>query len=452
MNQERLQRNKQIVDSKIIIGIDPAKAKHQAAMINVDGVQIEKSFSFSVSAEGFHRELWKNIAKSLPQCNPQSVVFAVETSCNLWQTVAFYLHCVMGYTVVLISPLSTYHERPILNLDFSRTDPKDAFLVASLARKGAFTLYEHFSAHSNALHHLGITYDKLRQDLAQNRSRLRAHIERIFPEFLQVFEPDTETALYLLKNYLFPDEFLGMDIDAESRAIEKISRQQLGRASLVPLHALAHNSIGILKADQERLADRLTLNAWIAIIEALRLQIKLIHQQLVRLAEELPAYPIVTSLSGVGETLAALFLANVRDLSRYDHFKQLEKLAGANLRLSQSGRYIGSRHISHIGNRRLLWVLYKMTEETAKRVPEVRSKYLKRQIKRRKHRKNVIAAIPQLLQLILALNKGKRRYEIREEAVAEMKTLEQRYIAIKAQKPSVPRKPLTLRRVNASVL
>lgn len=201
------------------------------------------------------------------------MVFALETSCNLWQTVAFYLHCVMGYTVVLISPLNTYHERPILNLDFSRTDPKDAF-----------TLYEHFSAHSNALHQLGITYDKLRQDLAQNRSRLRAHIERIFPEFLQVFEPDTETALYLLKNYLFPDEFLGMDIDAESRAIEKISRRQLGRPSLLRLQTLAHNSIGIVKADQERLADRLTLNAWIAIIEALRLQIKLIHQQLVRRA------------------------------------------------------------------------------------------------------------------------------------------------------------------------
>lgn len=69
MNQERLQRNKHLVDGKIIIGIDPVKAKHQAAMINVDGVQIEKSFSFSVSAEGFHRELWKNIAKSFPNCN-----------------------------------------------------------------------------------------------------------------------------------------------------------------------------------------------------------------------------------------------------------------------------------------------------------------------------------------------------------------------------------------------
>lgn len=234
---------------------------------------------------------------------------------------------------------------------------------------------------ANALHALGITYDKLRKDLARNRARLRAHIEYIFPEFLLVFEPDTESALYLLKNYLFPDEFLGMDIDAEAKVIQKISRRQLGAHALVRLCTLAQSSIGIVKRDDERLADRLTLNAWIAQIDLLESQMTPIRNELVRLAEQLPSFAIITSLGGVGETLGALFLAEVRDLARYNHFKQLEKLAGANLRLSQSGRYVGSRHISHIGNKRLLWILYKMTEETSKRVPEVRCKYLKRQLR-----------------------------------------------------------------------
>jgi transposase len=450
MNQERLQQNRQLVDGKIIIGIDPAKSRHQASVIGPDGVQIGPSFSFAVNAEGFRRSLWRNIAKSLAECNTRQVVFAVETSCNLWQVLAFYLHVEMGYTVVLVSPLSTYHERPTLNLDFSRTDPKDAFLVASLARKGAFTVYEQFPSHSNALHDLSITYDKLRGDLAQNRSRLRAHIERLFPEFLQLLEPDTNTARYLLKKYLFPDEFLAMNLDEEATAIEHLSRRQYRRATLVQLQRLARTSIGIVRSSQERLADRLTLDSWIACIETTEGQREAVRRQLVRWAQELPSYAILTSLSGVGETLGALFLANVRDLDRYTHFKQLEKLAGANLRLSQSGRYVGSRHISHIGNRRLLWVLYKMTEETAKRVPEIRLKYLKRQIKRRKHRKNIIAAIPQLLQLIVALNKAKRPYEPRQETLAEVERLEQRYRTIKSQYSCAPRKPLRVRRVSAS--
>jgi transposase len=452
MNQKRLQRNKQLVEGKIIIGIDPAKRKHQATVVGPDDVQINKSFSFPVSAEGFQTVLWKNIAKSLTVCNRQTVIFALETSCNLWQTLAFYLHCTLGYTVVLVSPLSTHYERPIKSLDFSRSDPKDAFLVASLARQGAFTIYEQFSPHSNALHALGITYDKLRKDLARNRSRLRAHIERVFPEFLSVLGPDTDSALYLWKRYLFPDEFLAMNIDAEAQALEKLSRRQHGRPTLIRLRQLAHNSIGIIKQEEERTADRLTVDAWIAQIESLQEVIKPVHDELVRLAEQLPSYGIITSLSGVGDTLGALFLANVRDIDCYEHFKQLEKLAGANLRLSQSGRYVGSRHISHIGNKRLLWVLYKMTEETAKRVPEVRIKYLKRQIKRRKHRKNVVAAIPQLLQLIVALDTDKRPYQIREETVAEMKELEQRYALIKAQTARPGHPPERLSRAGSPTL
>lgn len=77
-----------------------------------------------------------------------------------------------------------------------------------------------------------------------------------------------------------------------------------------------------------------------------------------------------------------------------------------------------------------------MTEETAKRVPEVRSKYLRRQLKRRKHRKSVVASMPQLLQIILALHKNKRTYDTRSATVTVMQELETRYAALKTQPPS----------------
>ena len=85
-------------------------------------------------------------------------------------------------------------------------------------------------------------------------------------------------------------------------------------------------------------------------------------------------------------------------------------------------------------------------------MPEVRCKYLKRQLKRRKHRKNVVAAIPQLLQLIIALDRDKRPYEPRPERLAELKELEQRYAELKAQSPSKVVKHITLRKTQASVL
>jgi len=120
-------------------------------------------------------------------------------------------------------------------------------------------------------------------------------------------------------------------------------------------------------------------------------------------------------------------IAECRDLNNFKHYKQIEKLAGLNLRLSQSGDYIGPRHISHIGDKRLLRIIYQMTAETAIYIPEVRIKFLTRQIKNKVYRKNIIASSSELLQLIMALIKNKKTYEFKENKIQQLALLEQKY-------------------------
>jgi transposase len=433
MNHQRLQAQREALAGKLVIGIDPAKDKHQAAVLDAQGNQRGASFSFPVTAAGYGETLWRNIAKVLPSYKMDDLVFAIETACNLWETLAFYLRS-RGYHVVLVSPLSTHHARPIMSMEFSRTDPKDAYLVATVAQRGAYHHYEQFPSESNAMHQLAVTYDKLRKNRAQNRARIRALLDRDFPELPHILEPDTDTAVYLLRKYLFPDEFLSMDIRQEAKAIEKISRRQCGRATLELLQQAARTTIGLVRQSDERLADRLTLDAYLALVDTLELHMQRVLDELLARAQELPQFERINSLSGAGTILTALFLAEVRDLSRFTHYRHLEKLAGLNLRLYDSGRYSGTRHISSIGNCRLRWILYKMTEETARRVPEVRCKYLRRQLKRRRHVKNVVAAVPQLLQLIIAMEKHQRPYELRPQAVATMHALEEQYTQLKTVK------------------
>ena len=389
-----------------------------------------------MSCEGFTESLWKKVAKTLPTCNPESVVFAVETSCNLWQTVAFYLH-EQGYTVLLLSPLTTHHTRPMISHDFSRTDPKDALLVASNTQHGYYDRCERFAPHSNAMHRLSITYTKLRNERAQNRARLRALVEQIFPEFLSVLVPSTVTALYLLRKYLFPHEFCSMNIQKEAQVIAKLSRRQLGLDTLKELQRLASRSIGIKCTAEERLAERLSLDSWIALIETLSARMDVVLKELIKLADQLPEFEHLQSLTGISTITWALFLAEVRDIHRYSHYKQIEKYAGLNLRQSQSGQYVGARRISHLGNSRLRWILYTMTEETARWIPEVRIKYLTRQIKRRNHRKNIVASVPQLLKLIMALTKEQRSYEQRPEMQQKMEQLEKQYNDMKERNTRV---------------
>jgi transposase len=433
MNHLRLQHNREFLTGKTVIGIDPAKDKHRAAIVDPHGGQRGGSFSFPVSASGYGETLWRSIAKILPSFGPQDLIFAIETACNLWETLAFFLFS-RGYSVVLVSPLSTHHARPILSMEFSRTDPKDAFLVATVAQRGAFQFYNRFSAQHTAMHQMAIIYNKLRKDLAQNRSRVHALLDKVFPEFPHILLPQRNSAVYLLKKYLFPDEFLAMDIRSEAPVIEQISRRQCGRSTLEAIQKAAETSIGVIRRSDERVADRLSLNAFLALIEHADVQINCVLDELVARAQELPQFERLTSLSGVGKRLAALFLAEVQDLTRFTHYKHIEKLAGLNLRLVDSGRYSGTRHISSIGNSRLRWILYKMTEETARRVPEVRIKYLRRQLKRRHHVKNVVGSIPQLLQLIMAMEKHQHSYHERQEILLELKELETKYEQLKAQR------------------
>jgi transposase len=425
----------QLIAGKYIIGIDPAKKKHQAVLIDPSGLQIGKSFAFDVTYEGYTDTLWKKVTLLFPKCNPDNTVFAIETSCNLWMTLAFYLKS-EGYTVLMVSPLTTHLSRPMDRHDFSRTDPKDALLVASNTHHGHFDLYQEYSSSSNAMHRLGITYDKLRKELAQNRARLRSALEQLFPEFLSVLEPDTQTALYLLKQYLFPNEFLDLNIVQEAKAISTISRHQHGLQTLSRLQQMARHSIGVCKTAEECPAERLTVNCWLTLIEALSTQIETIFSALVSLAQQLPEYDYIRSLKGVSHLSTALFLAEVRDVKRFRHYKQIQKFGGLNLRLSQSGQYVGARHISHIGNRRLLWLLYSMTEETSKWIPEVRIKFLRRQLKSCKYRKNIIASSAPLLKLIMSMVKEQRPYQYKDETLAQMKALEEQVIQRKRE--SVP--------------
>jgi hypothetical protein len=100
-------------------------------------------------------------------------------------------------------------------------------------------------------------------------------------------------------------------------------------------------------------------------------------------------------------------------------------MAGYTLHVSDSGKYRGRRRITHLGNARLRWILYLMASETSKYVPEIRGKYLRRRLAGHTNRqKNLVAVIPQLLALLIALMRDGRRYEERPEMVAEAERLE----------------------------
>ena len=54
MNPQRLNEKRNWIKGKFIVGIDPAKDKHQATIIDNSGNLVGKSFSFNYNTIGFH--------------------------------------------------------------------------------------------------------------------------------------------------------------------------------------------------------------------------------------------------------------------------------------------------------------------------------------------------------------------------------------------------------------
>ncbi len=427
MSYKALESKRKSIIEKIIIGIDPGKETHQAAVLDRYGVH-QKSFTFKVNPHGYQKILMKKLDKIISTEDYKDAMFAIETSCNLWQTLAHYLHH-SGFPVLLVSPLTTHHSRSFINHDFSHTDPKDALLVASNTRSGYFDFYKTYSSEINAMHELSLIYYKARKTRQQQRARLRAYIEYVFPEFLTLVTLDTKTARFLLKKYFLPQHYLSLNIESVGRDLAKISRNQCGPEILKKLQKEAKASIGIIKSDSEILAEQIAIQSWLDLESTASRQLETTKMALIELAREMPEFEIIKSLKGISDVLAALFLAETRDLSLYKHWKQIEKLAGLNLRLVQSGKYVGKKRISHIGNRRLSWIIYWMCEQTSRSIPEIRIKYLRRQLHRPCHRKSLIACVPILLKLIKQLTKEQRLYEFRDNKVDYVKQLEYEYEA-----------------------
>lgn len=419
---KKYQEKKMKITGKKVAGIDPASEKHEVTVVDENGIQVGGSFSISVSHKGFNEELWERLGKVVSDYSPDNLVFAVESSCNFWKVIAEYLSG-KGYTVLLVSPLTTFKTRSTINNDFSKTDPKDALVIAENAHGGKYSEYRRYPAEQNTLHSLCIAHDKLTKDRNRIVLRLRAMMEEIFPEYLKCVHVDIETSQYLLQKYLLPEHFQNMDIEEEEWKIRKISNGNHKEETLQKIKEYAHQSIGISKTEEED-GVRLILGAWISELRVINQNMKAIGSRMIELAGRNEYFEILTSVMGISELSAARLIGECRDLKLFSHHKQIEKMAGFNLRLKDSGSYSGMRIINRLGNKRLSKLIYIMTTQTARYIPEVRIKFLKRQMKYKSYRKNIVASSSNLLKLLMALIRDRRKYEFRDEKMKELEKLE----------------------------
>lgn len=74
----------------------------------------------------------------------------------------------------------------------------------------------------------------------------------------------------------------------------------------------------------------------------------------------IPGAKEMSEIKGIGLMTVVGFLAEVGDLSQYDHPRQVLKLAGLNLRMNASGKHKGKTTLTKRGRKRLRALLFRV--------------------------------------------------------------------------------------------
>jgi len=112
-------------------GIDIAKYKHEATVIDGDGKALLDSISFSNSKEGCEKllELFEKLAIS-----NDSLLIGMEATGHYWLSIHAYL-LEQGFEVKVINPIQSEAFRKMY-IRQTKNDSKDSFIIAQIMRFG----------------------------------------------------------------------------------------------------------------------------------------------------------------------------------------------------------------------------------------------------------------------------------------------------------------------------
>lgn len=188
--------------------------------------------------------------------------------------------------------------------------------------------------------------------------------------------------------------------------LEKSSRGRFKAEKASEIKNLAKNSFGV----------KFAKDAFSFQIKQMMSQIIFIEEQLSELENEISKLlketnQVITTIIGIGETLGGIILGEIGDISRFDSASKLVAFAGLDVKVNQSGQFIGTQNkISKRGSpylRRAIWTV----ANRAAFCDPVLSLYYQSLRTRGKHHLTAIGAVSRkLCNIIFAVLRDNKPY------------------------------------------
>lgn len=386
------------------VGIDIAKKSHEAAVIDDKGNLALKPFKFLNSLEGFEKLL--TTLRSLSE-DLSDLEFGMEATGHYWLNLYTKLFD-LGVPVHVINPVQSDALRG-LYIRQTKNDAKDAFIIAELIRFGRYSETSLSDPDLLSLRELTRQRFYLVDCASDAKRKVISLIDKLFPEYQSLFS-DTfgTTSVELLQTYTSPDVIAELDTDLLSNFLKSVSHGRFGRSKAEEIQNAAKNTFGsFLFADSATLAIRQFIQ-----------QIKLLEEQIAELdsfiAEKFSSFDCkLDTIVGVGTTLAASFLAEIGDISRFDSPDKLAAFAGIDPSVKQSGEFNGTRNrMSKRGSPYLRRTFWLAAVSGIRFNPALKAVYEKKRSQGKHHAVAVSAVMHKLNNIVFAILKSNEPYKI----------------------------------------
>lgn len=356
MNCTQNRKIEQVTDQTLVIGMDIAKQKHFAAMVDARGRELKKRVPVLQSRAGFE-QFYALIQEAMREFGKTEVIVGIEPTGHYWLNLAHFLE-EKGIPLVMVNPMHVKRSKELDDNLPTKHDAKDALVIARLVKDGRFS-YPRILHEVEAELRAGTTF---RESLIKERNavlnQMIRWLDQYFPEFVQVFPSFGKIALAVLEHTPFP-----MDIaDQTVEGLMERYRQSEGlqcpqKPKIQKLVEVSRHSIGITQGQQ---MARIEIATLVRRYRQLEQEIAALTEELVALAQTMVEYEWLQTIPGLGDATIVELLSEIGSFHQYQDPRQLIKLAGLTLKENSSGQHKGQKRISKRGRRRLRTLLFRV--------------------------------------------------------------------------------------------
>ena len=339
---EKIER---ITQDTLICGIDIGKTKCCARFCDYRGMEMYHKVWFDRT--GDLDVIGCQITAAMHLENKTDVIISFEPTGHYWLNIdKYFKDC--GQETVLMPTYTVKQEKGVHDQDPTKSDPKDAVLIARLTSEGKYVKPIERNELYQDIYSGYQIYNYIQKEINRVRNKIHTWNDKYFPEVEKVYGIDSVGIKPIYERQLLPNEIKDMTLEKLTEIMTE-ENSRANKKSIMKLKELCEKSNGInsdafTKKEIKRLYER---------FQELLKELEEYEKELIELASQIDYVEKAVEISGIGYISMIGIIAETGDLKNYEHAKQVLRMSGLSLKENSSGQKKGKKHISKRGRAKL---------------------------------------------------------------------------------------------------